>query len=150
MAKTGRNQPCPCGSGLKYKRCCLAGEERARRVQGAAAIPLSTPSVGPEGSWVELEFDRLSNRVVDLIDARQFDAATTACDELQAHYPDEIDWLMRRAMLHEALGQTTRAIEFYQRTVAFMEDNPEGFDVDSREPWQASLDELQRTLVQSS
>lgn len=21
--KTGRNQPCPCGSGLKYKQCCL-------------------------------------------------------------------------------------------------------------------------------
>ncbi|HWW64228.1 MAG TPA: SEC-C metal-binding domain-containing protein, partial [Sphingomonadaceae bacterium] len=20
--KTGRNQPCPCGSGKKYKRCC--------------------------------------------------------------------------------------------------------------------------------
>lgn len=20
---TGRNDPCPCGSGLKYKRCCL-------------------------------------------------------------------------------------------------------------------------------
>lgn len=23
-AKTGRNQPCPCGSGKKYKRCCIA------------------------------------------------------------------------------------------------------------------------------
>jgi len=23
MAKTGRNQPCPCGSGKKYKHCCL-------------------------------------------------------------------------------------------------------------------------------
>jgi len=22
--KIGRNQPCPCGSGLKYKKCCLA------------------------------------------------------------------------------------------------------------------------------
>jgi uncharacterized protein YecA (UPF0149 family) len=22
--KIGRNQPCPCGSGKKYKRCCLA------------------------------------------------------------------------------------------------------------------------------
>lgn len=22
--KTGRNDPCPCGSGLKYKKCCLA------------------------------------------------------------------------------------------------------------------------------
>lgn len=21
-AKPGRNAPCPCGSGLKYKRCC--------------------------------------------------------------------------------------------------------------------------------
>ena len=21
--KTGRNEPCPCGSGLKHKRCCM-------------------------------------------------------------------------------------------------------------------------------
>jgi len=31
MAKTGRNDPCPCNSGKKYKRCCLqrqAEEER--------------------------------------------------------------------------------------------------------------------------
>ncbi|MEA1948950.1 MAG: SEC-C metal-binding domain-containing protein, partial [Thermodesulfobacteriota bacterium] len=21
--KVGRNDPCPCGSGLKYKKCCL-------------------------------------------------------------------------------------------------------------------------------
>lgn len=25
-AKVGRNEPCPCGSGKKYKRCCLAAE----------------------------------------------------------------------------------------------------------------------------
>jgi uncharacterized protein len=24
-AATGRNDPCPCGSGKKYKRCCGAG-----------------------------------------------------------------------------------------------------------------------------
>jgi uncharacterized protein YecA (UPF0149 family) len=23
-AKVGRNDPCPCGSGKKYKKCCLA------------------------------------------------------------------------------------------------------------------------------
>ena len=23
MAKIGRNDPCPCGSGKKYKRCCI-------------------------------------------------------------------------------------------------------------------------------
>ena len=27
MAKTGRNQPCPCGSGRKYKHCCRAAEQ---------------------------------------------------------------------------------------------------------------------------
>ena len=25
-AKLGRNDPCPCGSGLKYKRCCMGRE----------------------------------------------------------------------------------------------------------------------------
>lgn len=24
--KAGRNDPCPCGSGKKYKKCCLDGE----------------------------------------------------------------------------------------------------------------------------
>ena len=25
MPKVGRNDPCPCGSGKKYKKCCGAG-----------------------------------------------------------------------------------------------------------------------------
>ena len=35
MAKTGRNEPCPCGSGLKYKRCCLRQQQA-----NAAASPM--------------------------------------------------------------------------------------------------------------
>ncbi len=32
MSKVGRNTPCPCGSGKKYKHCCLRGDgERQRR-----------------------------------------------------------------------------------------------------------------------
>ena len=30
MAKIGRNSPCPCGSGKKYKRCCEAKEAHMR------------------------------------------------------------------------------------------------------------------------
>ena len=29
MPKTGRNDPCPCGSGKKYKHCCLAKDQAA-------------------------------------------------------------------------------------------------------------------------
>ena len=28
MVKVGRNEPCPCGSGRKYKRCCLNKESK--------------------------------------------------------------------------------------------------------------------------
>ena len=33
MSKIGRNDPCPCGSGKKYKKCCLDKDEAARRAQ---------------------------------------------------------------------------------------------------------------------
>jgi hypothetical protein len=28
--KVGRNEPCHCGSGQKYKRCCFDNDERIR------------------------------------------------------------------------------------------------------------------------
>lgn len=31
MSKIGRNDPCPCGSGKKYKKCCLAKDEEAQQ-----------------------------------------------------------------------------------------------------------------------
>lgn len=31
MSKIGRNDPCPCGSGKKYKKCCLAKDEEHER-----------------------------------------------------------------------------------------------------------------------
>jgi hypothetical protein len=35
MAKIGRNMPCPCGSGRKYKKCCLAQDTAAARREQA-------------------------------------------------------------------------------------------------------------------
>ena len=39
MAETvpGRNEPCHCGSGRKYKQCCLEKDDAARRKKSAAA-----------------------------------------------------------------------------------------------------------------
>jgi hypothetical protein len=34
----GRNDPCPCGSGKKYKKCCLDQDAAAARAQAAAAV----------------------------------------------------------------------------------------------------------------
>ncbi len=35
----GRNDPCPCGSGKKYKHCCLALDRAVRQMQAVAASP---------------------------------------------------------------------------------------------------------------
>ncbi|WP_423785753.1 SEC-C metal-binding domain-containing protein [Gimesia maris] len=31
MKKTGRNESCPCGSGKKYKKCCLLKKPENRK-----------------------------------------------------------------------------------------------------------------------
>ncbi|HEX5845101.1 MAG TPA: SEC-C metal-binding domain-containing protein [Rhodoplanes sp.] len=42
MAKPGRNDPCPCGSGNKYKKCCLAKDEAASLAQlGPSRKPIT-------------------------------------------------------------------------------------------------------------
>jgi hypothetical protein len=54
----GRNDPCPCGSGKKYKRCCeasdLARERTGRRlhlVEGGAPVPAGLPEDVPTKPW---------------------------------------------------------------------------------------------------
>ncbi len=44
--KAGRNDPCPCGSGKKYKKCCLA-KDQAASLSRAAVIPPPPSSVAP-------------------------------------------------------------------------------------------------------
>ncbi|MBZ5589288.1 MAG: SEC-C domain-containing protein [Acidobacteriia bacterium] len=56
MAETGarhqgRNEPCHCGSGKKYKHCCLVKDEEADRVsrehEASAAQPTKPPAEEP-------------------------------------------------------------------------------------------------------
>lgn len=44
--KVGRNDPCPCGSGRKYKKCCLGRQEAGGPFGGAVAAP-QAPTARP-------------------------------------------------------------------------------------------------------
>lgn len=37
--RVGRNDPCPCGSGRKYKRCCFAADRERSAVEAGAVAP---------------------------------------------------------------------------------------------------------------
>lgn len=41
MGKIGRNQPCPCGSGRKYKHCCLAAQQSGENNSAAGQMKIS-------------------------------------------------------------------------------------------------------------
>ncbi len=47
--KAGRNDPCPCGSGKKYKKCCL-GTDRVASATQAIAISNPRSATGSAGS----------------------------------------------------------------------------------------------------
>jgi len=38
MSKTGRNAPCPCGSGMKYKKCCLSQDLENKAQESQAKV----------------------------------------------------------------------------------------------------------------
>jgi hypothetical protein len=49
--RPGRNEPCHCGSGRKYKQCCLEKDEaaaRAARTKAAEAAPIPSPEAAPQ------------------------------------------------------------------------------------------------------
>lgn len=43
MSAIGRNDPCPCGSGLKHKKCCLAAPRRRASLPRPSNLPLVRP-----------------------------------------------------------------------------------------------------------
>jgi hypothetical protein len=56
MGVVSRNASCPCGSGLKYKRCCLASEEAlAREARFEEAVSLRLQEWAAEEFSIELE-----------------------------------------------------------------------------------------------
>jgi hypothetical protein len=50
VARPGRNEPCRCGSGRKYKHCCLEKDDKkaaAKRAKAAAEAPAQPSDEAP-------------------------------------------------------------------------------------------------------
>jgi hypothetical protein len=58
--KTGRNDKCPCGSGLKFKKCCLFIKEQQRQLTPFARI---ISKDGSEGEFKVLKMRTIQNGV---------------------------------------------------------------------------------------
>jgi len=136
MPKTGRNDPCPCGSGQKYKRCCMAKDQAAEyAILAAQQTERAAIETARQAELEDVlaameeadELDAASNSVIDLIHAGKFDEAERAARDLLVRYPEVPDGHDRLGMLYEARGQNREAADCYRRVVAFMRAHPGDF-----------------------
>ena len=137
MPTPGRNDPCPCGSGKKYKRCCLDRDQAATRATPAAKQTEREASAANRWTRDEelqdtmdavAELDHASNAVMDLIDAGRLDEAEHAAKELLIRYPDLHDGHDRLGMVYEARGLKREAADSYRKVVDIMRAHPGDHD----------------------
>ena len=148
--KIGRNDPCPCGSGKKYKHCCRERAEAQTRmpspVQGAPDAPVHTPHRADTREdtavWVESELDRASNAVIDQIRAGQLEEAEKAAYRLLKDYPEVIDGHERLAMVYEARSDQRKAAEHYRWALRIVDEHPGDYDPEIRAHYVNKLNTL--------
>jgi tetratricopeptide (TPR) repeat protein len=148
MAKVGRNDPCACGSGKKYKKCCMASDEaaaHAARPAPPAAVPARRPSLASylqERDEVD-ELTEASNAVVDLVQAGDLDAAEQAARDLLARFPDVHDGYDRLGMVYEARGDHVQAADYYRRAITVIRSHPDAYDPAFEAMFQKLVDRLE-------
>jgi tetratricopeptide (TPR) repeat protein len=145
-SKTSRNDPCPCGSGKKYKKCCLESEQAEARAQFAqasaktAAAEAAHRQAAGEAFAESQELDAASNAVVALVRAGKLDEAEQAARELLSRYPQVPDGNERLGMVYEARGEPRQAAEYYRKVIEFIRAHPDNFDPDYEQYLLAKLD----------
>jgi len=144
MVKINRNAACPCGSGKKYKRCCLPRDQEAAAQHRDQAAHEESPALPPTVIFDDDDnLEQLSNSVVDLIDEGRLDEAEDACRQLKREFPDVIDWIERTGAVHEARGEADKAVEHYRRCLQYIDDHPDYFEEASKDWYRRSIKRLE-------
>ena len=132
MTKLGRNDQCPCGSGKKYKRCCLPQQEAAAAHPAVAAatarMAAQFAALQDAVDWDDDGLDEASNCVVDLVHEDKLDDAERAARSLLARFPYVHDGFERLGMVYEARGDRKQAAIFYRMALDFMREHAGNYD----------------------
>ena len=148
--RVGRNDPCPCGSGLKYKKCCLGkvptdmappmGDGIDRRIHDAAVLSLEHSEASTIEAISRLEIlvedpglsrSQKQSVFMSLAQAHQrrgqhrvaIDLLQSLRDEPSAQDDPALDMsaAMLMAVSHNALGVNEQACKLFDAVLAFLE-----------------------------
>jgi hypothetical protein len=124
MKKIGRNEPCPCGSGKKYKKCCLAKDEAAVSQEQIAA---------PNGEARIFHDGGLSDDEAVLKDYRKLKKTEEKISFLKKLFPLPADFATDYAIeiltpFHNTMGAEGRHAEAAEIFQLFSEENKEIYE----------------------
>jgi hypothetical protein len=161
VTKPGRNDPCTCGSGKKYKKCCLEKDqltERAALAEMAAKIAayeakskikrerfktdvLANGLKGEEfRKWQSLETDY--NVVLTLIEIGDLDEAEVVARDLLVRFPDLPEGHECLAKVCKARGDNPGAADHYRQALNIVRTNPDDFEPTTEANMQRLIDQL--------
>ena len=102
MKKVGRNSPCPCGSGKKYKRCCLDKEKKIdlNITPVTKTDKLSNIAILDHSNNIE-NLDEWSNNSIELIREGKLKKAEALTVKLLEEFSELHDGWERMAMIYE-------------------------------------------------
>lgn len=139
MAKFGRNDPCPCGSGKKVKRCCIEKLETQRRID---VLTVENDHLRAKNERMKAERDEMERQIAELeaekqaevlatemgvlLDAGRFEQAEAVGRQLEEVYRGETLGVERVAQVYEGREMTASAVARYRRAVALMDEVGEG------------------------
>lgn len=109
LDRTGRNDPCPCGSGKKYKQCCLQNQAKADR-ELSAQLPAAL------------------RRGFALKQAGHETEAVNLFRQILAKLPNQPDALHALGIVALQQGRVAEAINWLRQAVKFQHNNPEFYN----------------------
>lgn len=140
----GRNEPCPCGSGKKYKKCCWEKDqtERAVLARAKAGADQERQQAALEALRESQALDAASNAVLNLLRAGKLEEAERAAHELLERYPEVPDGHERLGAVYEARGDRRQAAECYRKVIDLIRAHPGEFDPRYEQHLLAKLDRV--------
>jgi len=143
MAKPGRNDRCPCGSGKKYKACCLARDEAAERDR--LAVEQAGREARAEARRLELrkerdaiaadfgastdlrDLDETVDAALRFIEEGKLEELETAARHILERYPDIPDGWEFLGHVHDKRGENQDAVACYRRVLEIVNRTPDDF-----------------------
>jgi hypothetical protein len=104
VSQTKRNDPCPCGSGKKYKKCCLPGHEEARKL-----VPQDQLQEMEKRAKAKERLEKDIKKGFELIFSGEYKKAEQFANKLLQTYPEDDRFHDLIVSAHLALGDFDEA-----------------------------------------